>query len=296
MRLLVVGAGGLVGSNVVREGQDRDWDVSGTFHTAPPTVDYPLDHVDLSDANAIQTIFDDRQPDLVVNCAAMTDVDACERNLKRAVAVNGVAPGKLAAACKKRNIDFVHLSTDYVFDGEARQPYTEDDSPRPIQRYGASKYLGELKVQAAHPSALIARLSFVYGTRGDDDSLVGFPAWVREQLDDGISVPLFTGQFMTPTRASVAAETVCSLAATGLTGLFHVASRSCVTPYAFGKALCEQWRTGTDLLKQISSDDVDRPADRPRYSCLDVANVEAKLGRPQPPLAADIATLSAKPP
>lgn len=296
MRLLVVGAGGLVGSNVVRAGLDRGWDVSGTYHTDPPAIDCPLDRVDLRDADALRSVLDARGPDRVVNCAALTDVDACERDLERAVAVNGVAPGRLAEACRTRGAAFVHLSTDYVFDGRAERPYAEDDDPRPIQRYGATKYLGERKVRAAHPDALIARLSFVYGTRGDDGTLDGFPAWVRGQLADSeeSSVPLFADQFVTPTRAGAAAETLCDLADAGATGPFHVASRSCVTPYEFGRTLCDRWDVDPGPLKRGSSDDLNRPAERPRYTCLDVSKVAAELGRPQPTLTEDVAAMAAE--
>lgn len=295
MRLLVVGGSGLVGSNVVREGLDRGWDVTATYHTDQPAIGCPLDRVDIRDADAFRSVFDTRHPDLVVNCAALTDVDACERTPERAAEVNGVAPRRLAAACRSRGTGFVNLSTDYVFDGSANRPYTEDDDPRPIQRYGATKYLGERKVRAAHPDALIARLSFVYGTRGDNGTLDGFPAWIRGQLadPDPASVPVFSDQFVTPTRAGAAAETLCDLADAGATGLFHVASRSCVTPYEFGRTLCERWDVDPAPLERVSTDSLDRPADRPRYSCLDVSKVATRLERPQPTVDEDIAAMAA---
>lgn len=291
MRLLVVGAGGLVGSNVVAEGKKREWDVIGTFHTERPPVDVPLEQVDIRDDTAVRGVIESVNPDLVVNCAAMTDVDVCEHDIQGAVAVNGVAPGQLATACDDGGINFVHLSTDYVFGGKARHPYDEDDDPHPIQRYGATKYLGELKVRTAHADALIARLSFVYGTRGDDGELTGFPAWVRGQLEAEDSIPLFTDQFVTPTRVGTAAETVCDLGVQTAGEVFHVASRSCVTPYEFGRRLCDRWGYDPKRLDRASCETLDRPATRPRYSCLDVGKVEAELTRPQPTIREDIAAM-----
>lgn len=292
MHLLVVGAGGLIGSNVLAEGKARGWDVIGTFHNERPAVDVPLEQLDVRDDSAVHSIVSSTAPDLVINCAAITNVDGCERDFRDALAVNSVAPGRLAAACDDQCVDFVHLSTDYVFDGKARRPYTENDDPRPIQRYGATKYLGELKVRTAHASAVIARLSFVYGTRGDDGKMTGFPAWVHSQLKTAGSVSLFTDQYVTPTRAGAAANTVCDLGMKATGEVFHVASRSCATPYEFGRRLCEWWEEEPERLKRGSYESIDRPATRPHYSCLNVGKVEAALDRPQPTIGEDIAEIA----
>lgn len=115
----------------------------------------------------------------------MTDVDSCETNTELARQVNGSTPGSLASVCHRRGISFCHVSTDYVFDGQSRQPYAEDDETEPIQTYGESKVAGEKAVRKSHDSALIVRVSFLYGCHGASGSLIGFPAWVTAQLREG---------------------------------------------------------------------------------------------------------------
>ena len=291
MRLLVVGANGLLGSNVVHVGRQRDWTVTGTYHSKRPEFEIPLTQFDLADYETFGDVLETHDPDLVVNCAAMTDVDGCETSPEQANVLNGDAPGALAAQCAANDIEFVHVSTDYVFDGTARDPYGETASPNPVQVYGESKLAGEQAVQEAAGDHLIMRLSFVWGVHRSSGALTGFPAWVRGQLVSGDSVSLFIDQWVTPTRAGQAAATLFELVDADATGLYHVACRSCVTPYAFGKVLADQLDADTALLKEGSTEDIDRDATRPTYSCLDVDAIESRLDRPQPPLEEDVSEI-----
>lgn len=291
MRLLVVGANGLLGSNVVRAGRQRGWAVSGTYHSTQPSFEIPLTQFDLGEYRSFNAVIDEHDPDLVINCAAMTDVDGCEANPEQAHLLNGEAPGGMAASCESNGVDFVHVSTDYVFDGTARDPYSESANPNPVQVYGESKVAGEQAVREESPSLLIARFSFVWGIHRSSDELTGFPAWVQSQLQSGSEVPLFTDQWVTPARAGQAAETLLDLFEQDAEGLYHVACSSCVTPYEFGEILAEHVNASTDLLTKGSTDDVERDATRPVYSCLDVSKVEAELGRPQPTLREDVAAV-----
>lgn len=288
MRLLVVGANGLLGSNVVHVGRQSDWIVMGTYHSTRPEFDIPLTQFDLAAYEAFDEVFETYDPDLVVNCAAMTDVDGCETNTEQANVLNSDAPGALAAQCAANDVEFVHVSTDYVFDGSARDPYREGETPTPVQVYGDSKLAGERAVQEADGDHLIARLSFVWGVHRSSGELTGFPAWVRDQLESGDPVPLFTDQWVTPTRAGQAAATLLDLVDASATGLYHVACRTCVTPYEFGSVLVDQLGADAALLKEGSTGDIDRDATRPTYTCLDVSAVESRLGRPQPTLESDV--------
>ncbi|MEZ3172378.1 dTDP-4-dehydrorhamnose reductase [Halorubrum sp. RMP-47] len=288
MNLLVIGANGLLGSNVVRAGQRRDWDVCGTYHSTPPDFEIPFIQFDLRAYDGFDTILEEFEPDVVVNCAAMTDVDGCEADLETARVLNGDAPGVLAAQCALHEVRFVHVSTDYVFDGTGRDPYSEAADPHPIQAYGESKLAGEQAVRDEDTAALVARLSFVWGLHRGRNELTGFPAWVRGQLQTGEDVPLFTDQWLTPTRAGQAADVLLDLVDREVTGLVHVACTSCVTPYKFGEILAEAGGYDGDLLVAGSMDDIDRDAARPAYSCLDVSHVESVLDRSQPTLRDDV--------
>src|SRR5699024_1167534 len=132
---------------------------------------------------------------------------------------------------------------------------------------------GEQAVRKEHTAPVIVRLSFVYGIHGSTGSLVGFPAWVRDRLREGETTPLFTDQRVTASRAGQVAETLLDLP-TDTTGTFHVASRSCVTPYEFGNRIRERLGTSDELLIEGSQSDVDRSAPRPADTCLNVSRIE----------------------
>lgn len=295
MQVLVVGANGLLGSNVVAEGLGRDLAIAGTYHTTDPGFACDLFELDLQDTRQLRQVVTEVTPEVVVNCAAMTDVDRCEQEPEAAHAVNGEAPGDLADACAGIGARLVHVSTDYVFDGRAASPYDESAEPDPIQAYGESKLAGELAVRESDVESLVVRLSFVYGVHAASGELSGFPAWVRDRARRGESTPLFTDQHVTPSRAGGVAGTVFELVRAGTTGTVHVASRSCVTPYEFGRSVLDRLSAsnadlegGSMPIEQGSMTDVDRRAPRPRYTCLDVGRLETTLGRPQPTVEEDL--------
>ncbi|NIB99448.1 dTDP-4-dehydrorhamnose reductase [Halobacterium sp. R2-5] len=288
MQLLVTGAGGLLGSNIVSTAVQAGHDVLGTYHTDKPDLMAPHRRLDITHHETFRKLVNESAPDVVVNCAAMTDVDSCESKPTHAEKVNGQAPGNIAAICAERNIAFVQVSTDYVFDGKRETKYREDITPNPIQTYGQTKLTGERRVFECHPSALIIRLSFVYGVHEDTSDLEGFPAWVVSRLGTGEEVPLFVDQHITPTRAGQAAETILTLVSDDAAGTYHIACSECVTPYKFGEGICNQLDIDTSLLMESTTADVSRSASRPTHTCLDVDRVEARLGRPQPDLAEDL--------
>lgn len=292
MSVLVLGANGLLGSNVLTECRRQNEAVVGTYHTTAPDIDVPCRELDIRDEDQTAELLDELNPDLVVNCAAMTDVDGCESAPDEAMAINGAAPGMIAAACADRGIDFTHVSTDYVFDGDSEAPYKEDSEPNPRQVYGKSKLAGERAVKKHHPAPTIARLSFVYGVHSGEGGLTGFPAWVRSRLHEESEVPLFTDQAVTPTRAGQAAITLLDLYDGDHTGTYHIACRSCITPYEFGRQICERMGASISLLTEGSMADVDRPAERPKETCLAVDSLESTLGRAQPTLTEDLEQIS----
>lgn len=292
MDVLVIGSGGLLGSNVVTAARDRGQTATGTYHSTRPSLDVPFVQLDIRDPDAFRETLDEHAPDVVVNCAAMTDVDTCEQNPDRAFEVNGHSPGCLATLCSHRDVAFVHVSTDYVFDGLADEPYDESSPTNPIQVYGESKLEGERAVRDADEHALLVRLSFVWGRHRSTERLVGFPAWLQEQLIAGQSTSLFTDQHVTPSRAGAAASTILDLIETGQSGTFHVASQSCVTPYEFGTALCERIGADETLVTAGLQADIARPASRPGDTCLDVGKVETTLDRPQPTVEEDLDAVS----
>ncbi|GAA0274593.1 dTDP-4-dehydrorhamnose reductase [Halobacterium noricense] len=290
MDVFVVGAGGLLGSNVVKTAVNRGLSVAGSYHSTRADFEIPLRELDVRASEGFEELLTEFSPSVVVNCAAMTDVDECEKRPELAHKINADAPEAMARRCSDRGIGFVHVSTDYVFDGETDEQYGEESEPNPLQVYGQSKLAGDRNVRSAHDSPLVVRPSFVYGVNRAHETaeLDGFPVWVRSRLTAGQAVPLFTDQYVTPSRAGSTAETLLDLIDDGASGTYHVAARSCVTPYEFGRIIASTMGVETDALDKGSQSDVDRPAARPSNTCLDVEKVEARFGRSQPTLQQDV--------
>src|SRR5829696_2636959 len=156
MRLLVTGAAGMLGHDVVAAAQNAGHEV-GSLARA---------ELDITDAAAVRAAVLDARPDAVVNCAAWTDVDGAEAEEAAATAVNGDGAGHLATAAAEAGALLVHVSTDYVFDGHASDPYPEDAPTAPASAYGRSKLVGERAVAAAGGEHAIVRTAWVFGPRG----------------------------------------------------------------------------------------------------------------------------------
>lgn len=279
-RILVVGGTGLLGQYVLREARRRGHEAIGTFRgTPPPSVPGPRVSLDLRDEAALRGAVRDAAPDLVVNAAALTDVDGCEARPEEARAVNAVAPGILAEAAGDAKADFVHASTDYVFDGEG--PATEETEPRPLSAYGRTKREGEVRVRKAYPASLILRLSAVFGWNRVSEK-ANSVTWILQKIEDGLEVPLFTDQRITPTYAGTAAGVALDLWGAKARGTFHVACRDCLSRLEMGQAVVEAFGIPGARLVPVAMASVALKAPRPRAPCLVVRRVEETLKRDMP--------------
>ena len=291
MRLLVVGANGLLGSNVTDVALDGTDHVVATHHSSNPGFDCSSYQLDITDGGDVDAIVSDVCPDAIINCAAMTDVDGCETDPERAHAVNAEGAANVARAAEQASADLIHTSTDYVFDGTRETAYSEEADPNPCQEYGRTKLEGEQLVHEAHSDPTILRLSFVYGRSFPDGTLSGFPAWVCDQATDGAEIPLFADQRISPSYARTTARTMLDLLGGDHSGTFNLASSSCVTPFEFGSTILRKAGFDDAKIRKGSMNDIDRDAERPRYTCLDVTRIEEALNRPQPTLREDVEDL-----
>jgi dTDP-4-dehydrorhamnose reductase len=219
--------------------------------------------LDITDQDAVRRAVLDAAPAAVLNCAAWTDVDRAEAEEDAATLVNGRAPGLLAGAAQAAGALFVHVSSDYVFTGDAQEPYVESDPTGPVSAYGRSKLAGELAVRQAAPRHAIVRSAWVFGPNGRNfvDTMRRLAAERDEVtvVDDQVGCPTYTGHL---------AEALLEIAARGLTGTFHVAGGGRCSWYDLAAATFEA--TGAEVtLHRGSSDQLDRPAPRPAFSVLD---------------------------
>lgn len=284
MKLLVTGANGLLGSRLCAALAARGHAVQGAargpLRVTPERWRYT--EVDLTNAAAVLSTLDECRPDVVVNCAAMTDVDGCERDPWQAFAVNVGVPALLARESAARSAHLVHVSTDYVFDGEGG-PYAEDALPNPRGVYALTKNMGEQAVRAIAGSWTIARTAVVYGWPPAGRN--NFGAWLVSALAKGQRVNLFSDQYVSPSLALNAAQLVAELAERGLPGVWNVAGASVVNRVEFGRALCERFGFDPKLVTPTRLADTPLASPRPPRCGLRVDKAQRELHAQPLPLA-----------
>ena len=192
MKILIVGSGGRLGAALVREYQGK-FDVTSFNH----------EQLDLANQNQTRDNLSPLEFDLLINCAAMTNVDLCEQEIERAFAINAEGPQLLARICRDKNAKMIHFSTDYVFDGEKREPYVETDAAKPISVYGESKRTGEKLVLQTQDRHLVLRVSWVFGP--DRPSFID--AMIKRAREEE-HIDAVADKFSTPTYTHDIAEMV----------------------------------------------------------------------------------------
>ena len=264
-------------------------------------VDLP--EVDISDPNAVGRLFDglDPAPDFLVNTAAFTHVDRCEREPKAAHRANALAPGLLAEACARAGSQLVHVSTDYVFAGDAERPYGEEDPPAPCSVYGRTKLEGEERVRAVSEDFLVVRTSWVYGRGRNFLAAILAQAQARRRGKASGPLRVVDDQRGRPTYAEDLAEGIRGLLERGAQGLYHLAGGGEATTWWELARVCLDAGGFEDLVvDRIRTEELDLAAARPARSVLDCSKAEARgvrlrswrdalaayLGSPESPLGA----------
>jgi dTDP-4-dehydrorhamnose reductase len=261
MKILVTGSDGLVGANILP-------DLSKQFDIIPVTEK----EWDILDKKMGDEIIRTHQPDVLINLAAITNVDGCEDAAEAAYRVNAEGAGLLANLCKEYNVKLLHFSTDYVFDGTGTRPYTEQDAPNPLSVYGRSKLLGEKKILESYPSSLIVRTEWIYG-RGGENFITKVTRIAREKG----RVEVVDDQTGTPTLAQDLAEPVRALITQDKSGIYHVTNGGACTWFQFAKEIFSILRIDAPCLP-VSSSQIQRKATRPAYSVLDCAKLKRETG------------------
>ncbi len=265
MRVLVTGARGLVG-RAVREHCGRLGD---------DVLSYGHDELDITDPTVVrQTILHDR-PGVVINCAAWTNVDACESDGERAFAANAAGPENLATACKKAECVFITISTDYIFDGKKTGFYTQLDEPNPESVYGASKLEGERLSAQAYDRSIIVRTGYIFGRGGNN-----FLSTVVERIQKGERLKAISDTYGTPTYAKDLAVRLRELAEKNVPGIYHVVNSGPGVSFdEFTRKAVELLGNRDAVVETVSADALNRPAKRPKNSRLRCLLTE-KIGLP----------------
>jgi dTDP-4-dehydrorhamnose reductase len=239
-----------------------------------------LTHADLElcDASSVDAALDRAPADIVINTAAMHNVDACEREPDKAFAINAVGARNLASAAERRRAILVHVSTDYVFDGAQRRPYVETDVARPLNAYGVSKLAGEHFVTALASKHFVVRTSGLYGaypSRAKAGGLNFVRLMLKLAREKG-RVRVVTDEFVTPTYTVDLAEQILDLAGTTAYGTYHATSGGSCSWNEFAREIFRRAAPDT-IVDDACAADFPRPVARPFYSVLDNAGLR-RLG------------------
>jgi dTDP-4-dehydrorhamnose reductase len=266
MKVIITGSGGLVGGCLARRfGQEHEV-------LAPRRVE-----LNVADADTVRRFIDGERPRLVVNCAVL-GVDECERDPAAARAVNADASRSLAAAAADAGAEFLHFSTNYVFDGEGREPYAEQDEPRPVNVYGRTKEEGERAAFEANPRSYVVRTSWVFGAGKES-----FLSTAHRELAAGRGVRAISDTWASVTYVEDLVSRVEEIMSTGRHGLYHVVNEGVCTYEDFAREAARlaglNEEEAVRLIETFTESEVKRSARRPRYTPLR-CEATAQLGLP----------------
>ena len=264
MRILLTGRNGQVG-----------WELERSLATVGDVTALGRGELDLCNEASIRRVTRAAAPDVIVNAAAYTAVDRAESDRTLAHAVNGVAPGILADEALRCGALLIHYSTDYVFDGENRTPYREDDAPNPVSVYGRSKLEGERAIQRSGCRHLVLRTCWVYAERGNN-----FVRTILRLARERGELSIVGDQIGSPTSAhEIAAATVDLLARrTPANGTYHLSAAGETTWYEFALAILSLAGLGQTKVRRITTAEYPTPAKRPRYSVLSNEKIRNAAG------------------
>ena len=265
MRILITGAAGMLGTDARRIFTEAGHHVFPT-DVGPAAVNgiVPLD---ITDIHAVRALFHELQPELVFHGAAYTNVDGCERDPDLAYKVNALGSWSVASAAEEVGAALVAISTDFVFDGTKKTPYTEFDTPNPVSQYGASKLTGENLARSACRRCYVVRTSWLYGVHGKN-----FPYTVINLAKTKPELPIVADQYGTPTYTVDLVNAIIEIVSTGLYGVYHVSNAGETNWEGFAKAILAKTNLNSVPVTPITSDDYAQrfgsPTKRPPYSVM----------------------------
>ncbi len=259
MRVAIIGANGQLGSDIAAMYKEREAEV------------IPLNHedIEIGDSDSVRSILQEVAPEIVVNTAAMHNVDLCEEDPQQAFLVNGLGAKNLATVSNEIDYILVHISTDYVFDGKKSEPYVETDQPRPLNVYGNTKLSGEHFIEAIAEKYHIIRVSALYGAQPcRAKGGLNFVSLMLKLGGERDEVRVVDSEMISPTYTLDAARQIEAIARSGQYGLFHATSMGCCSWYEFAREVFSI--TNVDVkLSVASSDEFPAKTQRPIYSVLD---------------------------
>ena len=265
-KILIIGGNGQLGSCLKK--------IAPEFENRYEFLFTDSSTLDITDQNEVDTFFDDFKPQFCINASAYTAVDLAEKEEEKAYAVNADGVAYLAEACKKTGATLIHVSTDYVFDGETEISYDEDNFTNPIGVYGASKRKGEELALELNPKTIILRTSWLYSEFNKN-----FVKTMLNLFSQKEELGIVADQFGQPTNANDLAEAIMQIVDSPkkIYGIFHFSNYPETTWFEFAKKIAEF--SGSSIkLNAITTEEFPTPAKRPRRSTMDLSKIEISYG------------------
>ena len=279
MKILVTGSNGLLGQKLVRL-LDADAGID-LVATARKQLSISLGRgsfsiLDITDKQDVIDCLQRHQPDIVINTAAMTQVDQCETDKEACWQANVTAVAYLVEACEKINAHLIHISTDFIFDG-SHGPLTEEEPAKPVNYYGESKLAGEQVVKRSSIKWTIIRTVLVYGITSDL-SRSNIVLWVKNSLENRKEINVVNDQWRTPTLAEDLAMGCYLAAKEKATGVYHASGEEMMTPYDIAVKTAQYFKLDTSLIHATDSTKFKQPAARPLTTGFDITKAKKQLG------------------
>ncbi|MDX1979993.1 MAG: dTDP-4-dehydrorhamnose reductase [Bryobacteraceae bacterium] len=271
--VLIVGSGGQLGTELVREFTSRGFKVHG----------YQRAGLDITDTSRVEQAVAAADPGVVINAAAYNMVDVAEKEPVAAFQVNALAVRNLALACRQNDSRLVHFSTDYVFDGTKGAPYLEQDKPHPLGAYAVSKYAGELYAEAYLDDPLILRCSGVFGPGGLNTARGNFVELMLRLARSGQPIRVVEDHIASPTYAPVLAARTADLVERGASGVFHAGGGRAISWFDYARLIFSLAGLSPEL-RPTNEREYRTAARRPKYSALSNQKMESLGIEPFPPL------------
>lgn len=274
MKLLITGSRGQLGNelvSIIKSGRAEIGEIAKGYSIDDVTA-IDIDTLDISDLEATRRYITALSPDAVINCAAFTNVNACETETGTAYKANAEGPANLATVCEEIGAKFLHVSTDYVFSGDGDRPYIESDPTNPCGAYGKTKEQGEKLALANCKKTFIFRVAWLYGYVGKN-----FVKTIITAARNNGAVKVVNDQFGNPTSANDVAYHILKVLKTDNYGIYHCTNNGVCSWYDFAARFVE--KAGIDAtVSPCSTDEYPTPTKRPTYSALDNAKLRATVG------------------
>lgn len=280
MKTLIIGANGFTGRRILQSlSRQGIYELTGcSLHEdILPGNNYRFVQADMNNHPAIDRLIAEIRPDVVINGSALSVPDYCESHHEEAYAANVLAVENIARCCEKAGSRFIHLSTDFVFDGKKAELYTETDTPAPVNYYGISKYQGEQAVAANCSNYANVRVVVVYGKAlpGQHGNILQL---VKNRLQAGQEIRVVSDQYRTPTWVQDIADGVEKLMHISQNGIWHICGDECLSIADIAYRVADYFKLDRSLIVPVTTEEMNEATPRPRFSGLSIEKAKRILG------------------